>query len=269
MDLGLKGRVAIVTGATRGIGLATTVALAREGAKVSICARGLEGLRLAADQVKAAGSDCLTFQCDLGADRDAAQRFVDATLAEFGRLDSLVVSHGVHTIKEFADLTDDEWRKAFDDNFFGVVRICRAAIPHMQQRKWGRVVLVSAGSIHRQSIGPDVHPHYTTAKAAVANLGKFLSKQYAPDNVMVNTVLPAYSMKPMAMARYRKMADDLRISENEAFLREANSIGFVPAVLRPGKPEEFGDIIAFLASEKASYMSGVEVPIDGGGLDWP
>ena len=243
--------------------------MTREGAKVAVCARGAEGLRLIEDRIKGEGGEVFTFQADLGADREAAGHFIDAVVDRYGKLDILVASAGVHEVKEFADITDDDWQRTFENNFFGTVRTCRAAIPHMQKQRWGRVVIVSAGSIHKQSIGPDVHPHYTSSKAAVANLSKFLSKQYAPENIMVNSVLPAYSMKQEAMDYYGKMAEDLGITENEAFLRQATSIGFVPAVLRPGDPSEFADVIAFLASERASYLSGVEIPIDGGGLDWP
>ncbi len=269
MDLGLRGKVAAVPGGTKGIGLATAIALAREGARVSVCARGAEGLRLVQDRIAAVGGECLTVQADLGADPKAAQRFVDETVARYGGLDILVAANGVHEIKEFADITDADWQRVFENNFFATVRLCRAAVPHMQKRRWGRVVIVSAGSIHKQSIGPDVHPHYTTAKAAVSNLAKFLSKQYAPDNILVNSVLPAYSIKPEGMARYRRAAEDLGISEREAFLREASAIGFVPALGRPGAPEEFADVIVFLASARTSYVTGIEVAIDGGGLDVP
>ncbi len=268
MDLGLEGKVAAVTGGTRGIGLATAVALAGEGAKVSVCARGLEGLRSVEDRIRGEGGECITVQADLGSDRDSAQRFVDQTVDAFGGLDVLVASQGVHKVKEFADLTDDEWQEAFDDNFFGTVRVCRAAIPHMQEKRWGRIVIVSAGSIHKQSIGLDVHPHYTAAKAAVANLAKFLSKQYASENILVNTVLPAYSIVPRGRERYQRMADEQGVSFEEAFIREASAVGYVPAIGRPGTPEEFADVIAFLCSERSSYLAGVQIPIDGGGMDF-
>ncbi len=269
MDLGLRGKVAAVPGGTKGIGLATAIGLAREGARVAVCARGQEGLRIVQDRIRAEGGDCLAVQADLGADREAAQRFIDRVVGQYGRLDILVAANGVHEIKEFAALADDDWQRVFDNNFFATTRLCRAAIPAMQKQRWGRIVIVSAGSIHKQSIGPDVHPHYTTAKAAVANLGKFLSKQYAGENILVNTVLPAYSIKPEGMARYHRMAEDLGISDREAFLREATVIGFVPALGRPGTPEEFADVILFLVSERASYLTGVEIAIDGGGLDVP
>ncbi|MEE9285800.1 MAG: SDR family NAD(P)-dependent oxidoreductase [Dehalococcoidia bacterium] len=268
MDLGLDGKVAAVTGGTRGIGLATAEALAREGARVAVCARGLEGLRMVEERIRGAGGECLTVQADLGADREAADRFIGKTVETYGGLDVLVAAQGVHKIKEFADLTDDEWQEAFDHNFFGTVRACRAAIPHMQQQRWGRVVIVSAGSIHKQSIGPDVHPHYTAAKAAVANLAKFLSKQYALDNILVNSILPGDSIVPEGHARYRRLAEEQGVSFEEAFVREATGIGYVPAVGRPGTPEEFASVIVFLCSERASYLTGVQIPIDGGGMDW-
>ena len=268
MDLGLKGRVAAVTGGSKGIGEATARGLAREGAKVAICARGIEGLRNVEDTIKSEGGEVMTLQADLGADKEAANRFIEAVVQRYGKLDIVIAAAGHHEIKPFIDITDDDWERVYNNNFFSTARTCRASIPHLQKNKWGRIVIVSAGSIHKQSLDWDVHPHYTTAKAAAANLAKFLSKQYAEDNILVNSVLPAYSMKKEAMARYEKMAQDSGITTNEAFLNEARAINFVPALARPGTPEEFADVIVFLASERSSYLTGVQIPIDGGGLDW-
>jgi len=175
MDLGLDGKVALVTGGTRGIGRAAVLALAREGVRVAFCARDAEAVKLVEKEVAAEGGTGLGVAIDL-ADRAAADELVARTVDTFGDLDILVAAAGVHKIKEFADLTDEEWDETFEVNFFAPMRVCRAAIPHMQRKQAGHIVIVSAGSIHKPSIGPDVHPHYTAAKAAVANLGKFLSK---------------------------------------------------------------------------------------------
>jgi 3-oxoacyl-[acyl-carrier protein] reductase len=266
MELGLDGKVAAVTGGTRGIGRATVLALAREGVRVAFCARDNEAVRLVEKEVAEEGGTCLPVQIDL-ADRSAADEFIARTVEAFGGLDILVAAAGVHKIKEFADLTDDEWDEMFEVNFFAPMRVCRAAIPHMQRQQSGHIVIVSAGSIHKPSIGPDVHPHYTAAKAAVANLGKFLSKQYGPDNIVVNTVLPGYSIRPEIRDQWAKEAETAGLSAEDHFVQMASSIGYVPAMRRPGTPEEFANVITFIVSDANSFMSGVELAIDGAGLD--
>jgi 3-oxoacyl-[acyl-carrier protein] reductase len=266
MDLGLNGKVALVTGGSRGIGRATVVALTREGVRVAFCARDEEALRLVAKEVDAEGGNCLPVQIDL-ADRSAADELVARMVDAFGDLDILVAAAGVHKIKEFADLTDDEWDETFEVNFFAPMRVCRAAIPHMQRKQSGHIVLVSAGSIHKPSIGPDVHPHYTAAKAALANLAKFLSKQYGPDNIVVNSVLPGYSIRQEVQELWTAEADAAGVSAEEHFVRLATDIGYLPAMRRPGTPEEFAAVITFIVSDANSFMSGVELAIDGAGLD--
>lgn len=125
----------------------------------------------------------------------------------------------------------------------------------------------SAGSIHKPSIGPDVHPHCTASKAAVTNLAKFLSKQYGPDNIVVNTVLPGYSIRDEIRELWANEAAAAGLSTEEHFVRLATDVGYVPAMRRAGTPEEFARVIAFAVSDANSFMSGVELAIDGGGLD--
>ncbi|HXY92068.1 MAG TPA: SDR family NAD(P)-dependent oxidoreductase [Acidimicrobiia bacterium] len=266
MDLGLDGKVALVTGGTRGIGRAAVLALAREGVRVAFCARDAEAVKLVEKEVAAEGGTGLGVAIDL-ADRAAADELVARTVDTFGDLDILVAAAGVHKIKEFADLTDEEWDETFEVNFFAPMRVCRAAIPHMQRKQAGHIVIVSAGSIHKPSIGPDVHPHYTAAKAAVANLGKFLSKQYGPDNIVVNTVLPGYSIRDEVQELWANEAEAAGLSAEEHFVRMATDIGYLPAMRRPGTPEEFANVITFIVSDANSFMSGVELAIDGAGLD--
>jgi 3-oxoacyl-[acyl-carrier protein] reductase len=266
MDLGLNGKVAAVTGGTRGIGRATVLALAREGVRVAFCARDEEAVRLVEKEVAAEGGTCFGQQVDL-AERSVAEDFITNTVDAFGELDILVAAAGIHKIKEFADLTDAEWDETFEVNFFAPMRVCRAAIPYMQQKRSGHIVLVSAGSIHKPSIGPDVHPHYTASKAALANLAKFLSKQYGPDNIVVNTVLPGYSIREEIRELWANEAEAAGQSTEEHFVQMATDIGYLPAMRRAGTPEEFANVITFIVSDANSFMSGVELAIDGAGLD--
>ncbi len=268
MELGLNGKVAIVTGGGRGIGRATVELLAREGARVAYCSRSLDQLRAVEKAVTAEGGTCLPVQIDLQ-ERAAADELVRQTIDQFGDLDILVCNHGYHQIKDWEELTDEDWERTFDINFFAAMRVCRAALRPMVAKRNGHVVIVSAGSIYKPSIGIDEHPHYTAAKAAVANMAKFLSKRYGPDNILVNAVLPAYGISREGIDRWAKDAEAQGLTPQEHFVQMADNIGLLPALHRPGTTEEFARVIAFLVSDANTYLTGVDVQIDGGGLDTP
>jgi 3-oxoacyl-[acyl-carrier protein] reductase len=266
MDLGLQNKSAAVTGGGRGIGRATVLALAREGANVAYCSRSLEQLRLVEKEVAEEGGRCLPIQIDL-AEAGAADDFITQTVDSFGGLDVLVANHGFHQIKDFEDLTDDDWYRTFEINFFSAMRVCRAAIPHMKPKRQGHIVVVSAGSIYKPSVGTDEHPHYTASKAAIANFAKFLSKRYGPDNIIVNCVLPGYGISEAVINMWADEAREQNRSTEEHFVDLATDIGYLPALHRPGHTDELARVITFLASGANTYMSGVDVQIDGGGLD--
>jgi 3-oxoacyl-[acyl-carrier protein] reductase len=266
VDLDLGGKVAIVTGGGRGIGRGTVNVLAREGANVAYCARSVDQLRLVEKEVAAAGGTCLPIEIDLR-DPGAADELVSQTVTHFGGLDVLVSNHGYHQIKEWDALTDEDWATTFEINFFSAMRVCRAAVPRIVERGGGHVVIVSAGSVLKPSIVNDEHPHYTASKAAVANMAKFLSKKFGPQNVIVNTVLPGYGLSPTTLDLFAKQADAQGITADEYFVQFAKELNYLPALQRPGTIEEFGRIIAFLVSGANTYLSGVNIQIDGGGLD--
>ncbi len=268
MDLGLNGKVAIVTGGGRGIGRATVETLAREGVKVAYCSRSLDQLRAVEKEVTGDGGVCLPLQLDLQ-DKAAAEELVNQTMSYFGDLDILVCNHGYHQIKDWEELTDEDWERTFDINFFAAMRVCRAALPPMVAKKQGHCVIVSAGSIYKPSIGVDEHPHYTAAKAAVANMAKFLSKRYGPDNIIVNAVLPGYGISQAAIDIWARQAEEQGVTPTEHFVDLANHIGYLPALHRPGTSEELARVITFLVSQANTYLSGVDIQIDGGGLDVP
>jgi 3-oxoacyl-[acyl-carrier protein] reductase len=268
MDLGLNGKVAIVTGGGRGIGRATVETLAEEGVKVAFCSRSVDQLRVVEKEVSARGGTCLPIELDLQ-DKPAAEELVRQTIAQFGDLDILVCNHGYHQIKDWEQLTDEDWERTFEINFFSAMRVCRAALAPMVAKRRGHCVIVSAGSVYKPSIGADEHPHYTAAKAALANLAKFLSKRYGPDNIIVNAVLPGYSIRPPIIEQWAEEAERSGVTPEEYFLSIASGFGYVPALKRPGSPEEFSRVIAFLVSDANTYLSGVDIQIDGGGLDVP
>jgi 3-oxoacyl-[acyl-carrier protein] reductase len=268
VDLGLAGKVAIVTGGGRGIGRGTVEVLAQEGAQVAFCSRSLEQLRLVEKEVAATGGTCLPIQIDLQ-EHGAAEALVEQTVSQFGGLDALVCNHGFHQIKTWDELTDEDWATTFDINFFSAMRVCRAALPLMVSNGGGHIVILSAGSVNKPSIDLDEHPHYTAAKAAVANMAKFLSRKFGRDNIIVNAVLPGYGLSSNSVDYFASRAKDEGVDPEGYFLKFAKDLNYVPALQRPGDIYEFGRIIAFLVSGANTYLSGVNIQIDGGGLDVP
>ncbi|MBO0729802.1 MAG: SDR family NAD(P)-dependent oxidoreductase [Acidimicrobiaceae bacterium] len=268
MDLGLAGKVAIVTGGGRGIGRGTVEVLAQEGTHVVFCSRSLEQLRLVEKEVTATGGSCLPVQIDLQ-EPGAADSIVEQAVSQFGGLDILVCNHGYHQIKTWDELTDEDWATTFDINFFSAMRVCRAALPPMINNGGGHIVILSAGSINKPSIDLDEHPHYTAAKAAVANMAKFLSRKFGRDNIIVNAVLPGYGLSNFSTGYFASKAKAEGVEPEDYFLKFARDLNYVPALQRPGDIYEFGRIIAFLVSGANSYLSGVNIQIDGGGLDVP
>lgn len=271
MELGLGGKVAAIAGASKGTGRATAIRMAREGAKVAYCSRSIDLLREIEKDITGFGGTCLPIECDLS-ERPAAARFVDETVGAFGGLDIAVFTPSLHVSREFLDLTDEEWESSYDITFHAAVRFTRAAIPHMQAQRSGRIVLVAAGSVYKQSVGigighRDVHPDFTTAKAALTNLSKFLSKNFGVDNIFVNCIHPAFTFPPERLSMLAQRAVDDGLSQQEAFLQTATEVGYIPALGRPGTSDDCASIITFLCSEANGYITGVEIAVDGGGLD--
>jgi len=271
MDLGLEGRVAVVGGASKGIGRATVLRLAEEGVRVAYCGRSLDSLREVEKEVSTFGGTCLPVECDLG-QRSAADSFVKEAVDAFGGVDIMVFTPSIHLSREFMDLTDDEWEETFNITFHAGARLARAVLPHMQAQRWGRIVFVGAGSIYKQTVGigidhTDVHPDFTTAKAALTNLGKFLSKSFGPDQIFVNTLHPGFVLSAERRAAWAEPGSDASKGPQDAFIEMASSYGYIPALGRPGTPEGFANVIAFLCSEANEYMTGIDAAIDGGGLD--
>jgi NAD(P)-dependent dehydrogenase (short-subunit alcohol dehydrogenase family) len=253
VDLGLQGRCALVTGGSMGIGRAAARALAAEGCRVAIAARGAEALAQAAEEI---GRDTLAVRADCTQPADI-RRMVAEVLARFGRLDVLVNSIGAAKSGHFLKLSDDEWRDSLELKLFGIVRCCREAIPHMQRQGWGRIVNL-IGHRGRQ-------PEAQAMPAGVANAGlinftKALADEFVRDGILVNGVSPC----PMQTRRLDYMvkakASMSGISEEAAraeFLRD------IP-IGRFAEPREIAPLIAFLASERNTYITGATIAIDGG-----
>jgi 3-oxoacyl-[acyl-carrier protein] reductase len=252
MDLQLNDSVAIVTGSSRGLGLAGARALAAEGCRVCLCARGEAQLRDAAREVEAVagGPDrVLTVAADLST-AAGVERVVDRTVEVFGGIDILVNNVGRAAGSDLLGTSDEEWQAAFDETLFPAVRASRRAVPHMRERGGGAIILI-ASIWGRESGG---RMTYNAVKAAEISLGKALAQQLAPANIRVNSIAPGSILFPGGSWDKRQQADPAGIAE---FVARELPFG------RFGRAEEVGAVVAFLASPRASWISGASIPVDG------
>ena len=244
MDLGLKGRVAAITGGTRGIGLAIADLLAGEGAHVAVCARSEASLEAVQDK------GWLAIAADMTREADA-RRFVDAITRKWGRLDILVNNVGGSLGGgSFTESTVDQWRAVLDANVISTLYASKAAIPHMKKAGWGRIIQI-ASVWGRESGGGSA---YNAAKAAVISMSKSMAQDLAKDGILVNVVAPGSVWFPDGGWDKRMQADPSKI---EAFVKADMPLG------RFGKPEEVAAVVALLASDRAGLVSGACWAVDG------
>jgi 3-oxoacyl-[acyl-carrier protein] reductase len=252
MDLGLTDKIAIVTGSSRGLGLASARALVAEGCRVVLCARGEERLAEAAVEVEAAAKRpnlVATVQADVST-VDGVERVIATAVETFGGLDVLVNNVGKAGGAGLLDTSDAEWQAAFDETLFPAIRATRLAVPHMRQRGGGAVVMIA--SIWGREAGGRMT--YNAVKAAEISFAKALAQQLAPMNIRVNSVAPGSILFPGGSWHKRQQADPDGIAD---FIRRELPFG------RFGRPDEVGAAVAFLASPRASWISGACLPIDG------
>jgi 3-oxoacyl-[acyl-carrier protein] reductase len=256
VDLGLHGKVAIVGASSKGLGKASALALAREGARVTICARTEADLQAAADEIsRETGTDVLPCQADL-ATAAGIDSVVAATVARFGAVDVLVANSGGPTLGKFLDFTDDDWRQAFEMVTLNFVRFVRAALPHMRARHWGRIVGIQSSSVKQPVSGIDLS---NGLRPGIAGLMKGIMPELAGDGITINLVLPGRFLTA------RISPDAGRSPEQDEALqaRLAPLVADIP-LGRLGYPAELGNLVAFLASERASYITGAVYQVDGG-----
>lgn len=263
MDLGLNGKTAIVTGASKGIGREIALELAREGANVVVAARGREAVEATVAEIGAAGGSGLAAVADM-AQPGAAEALVELACRYFGKVDILVCNAGGQRKRAgFDELTDQDFLDAYTDNVLSVVRLVRAALPGMRERRWGRVVTI----VSEVSTQPErTFQHYAAAKAAELNLTKSLSKALARDGILVNAVAPGLIATPgieESFARGAREQDRPVEAVKADFMRK-----FKPGLVlaRAGEPSEVAAAVAFLVSERASYVTGANLRVDGGSV---
>jgi 3-oxoacyl-[acyl-carrier protein] reductase len=251
MDLGLTGKVGIVTGSSRGLGLAAATALAEEGAHVVMCARGEDALKQSAAAVQgqaAAGARIAFVAADVSTET-GAQSIVDTAMRQFGRIDVLVNNVGTAKGADLESTTDADWQEAIDQTLFPAIRMSRLAVPHL--RKQGGAIVIVSSIFGREAGG---RMTYNAVKAAEISLTKSLAQQLAKDRIRVVSVAPGSILFEGGSWWRRQQADPDGIAR---FIKQELPFG------RFGTPEEVGAAIAFLASPKASWISGTTVVVDG------
>jgi NAD(P)-dependent dehydrogenase (short-subunit alcohol dehydrogenase family) len=250
LELGLAGKVVIITGGSEGLGRATAERFAREGARVAICARRKDILERAAEGIgRATGAEVLAQPADVTQLADI-ESFVNAVLARFGGVDILVNNAGTSSAAAFAAVDDATWQRDFDLKVMGAIRFCRLVIPVMKQRSGGRIINVT--TVGGKAPAPRALPTSVT-RAAGINLTKSLASEHAADRILVNTIC----LGLVKSAQWQRRAK----GDLDGYYREVARR--VP-VGRVGEAEEFADLVAFLASERAGYITGTAINFDGG-----
>ena len=257
MELGLEDKVALVGGASRGIGKAVAIGLAREGCRVAICARNEKPLLEAAEEIRGAtGVDVLAVRCDM-AREDDIRRFVAQTVDHFGRLDVVVNNAGGPPFGAFEQHSDEVWQAALDQNFLSAVRTIRTALPHLRKQGGGRIINITSYAVKQPLDGLILS---NAARLAVIGLAKTLSRELGPDNILVNNVCPGPTLtdRMQSLMRSRAQAEGRPYEEVVA---EEN--GRIP-LGRMGVAEDVAALVVFLASAPARQITGTTIQVDGG-----
>ena len=255
MDLGLDGKIALVAASSKGLGKASALALAREGAKVTVCARTAGDLEATAEEIRQeTGAEVLAVPADLSQAQDI-ENVVQATIERFGGVDVLIDNSGGPRLGRFADLSDDDWRQAFEVVTLNFVRFVRAVTPHMRARHWGRIIGIQSSSVKQPVDNIDLS---NGTRPGVAGLMKALMPDLAKDGITINLVLPGM----FATSRLGALVSGSG-QVDQATAAQIARIAAIP-LGRLGDPIELGNLVAFLASERASYITGAVYQVDGG-----
>ena len=267
MDLQIQDRVAVITGANSGMGKATARILAEEGAKVVMSDINNDKLQEATEEIRSHIGDAeqiTAIHADLSK-AEEADRLAERVKATYGEAEILVHTAGARgAAGDFLELSDQDWYDTIDIDLMGAVRVSRAFIPHMQSRGWGRLIHVSS----ENALQPyEEESPYNACKAALINLTKCLSRAYSKDGLLINCVSPAYVKTPMTDAMMEQKAEERETSVEETVEWFLENKRPHIAVHRRGTNDEVASVIAFLCSERASFVNGSNYRVDGGSVE--
>ena len=257
MDLELKGKVAIIGGASKGLGRACADVLAEEGARITICSRTREDLEQAAEEIRdATGAEVLAFAGDLEK-YDTIKELVNTTVERFGRLDIMVNNSGGPPLARSYNATEEQWETAVQRSLFFFARMSREAVPHLKRQGGGRIVNILASTVYQPI--PNLALSGATRLGVVA-FAKSLADEVGRDGILVNNVCPGSILTERMLSNVTSRAKELGISVDEGLAQRASET----AVGRIGDPKELAYLVAFLASGKSSYITGATILVDGG-----
>lgn len=260
MELGITGKTAIIGGSSQGMGLAIAEGLAKEGCNVLLCARNEEALANAKQKIMGLTDErkIATLSVDLSLP-DSAKEIVHAATSRWGSVDILVTNTGGPTPGQPSLFSDEDWDAAYQKVFYNVIRLCREVLPHMRRNGWGRIINLLALSVRQLEDNLSLS---STTRAAVVAFSKNLTEEVAADGITVNNVLPGSIMTDRLVEITQMQAQHHGSSEESAM---ANRVSKIPTG-RLGRPEEMADLVTFLASERAGFINGLSIPLDGGQL---
>jgi 3-oxoacyl-[acyl-carrier protein] reductase len=257
MDLGLKGKIALVAAASRGLGRAVAEELAAEGCALILCSRSEEAIKRTAHEIEQAkGVEVLAAACDVSHAPDVAQ-LVQSGVERFGRIDILVTNAGGPPAGKFEDLSQQQWEAATHETLFSAIELARHVLPGMKERHWGRILNITSIAV-KQPIENLILSN--SLRAAVTGLARTLANEVATFGITVNNIMPGYTHTERVEALSHMMAEKEGITPEDFVAKWEKEI----PMRRLGTPGEFAALAAFLVSERASYITGTSVPVDGG-----
>jgi 3-oxoacyl-[acyl-carrier protein] reductase len=257
MDLGLQGRPALVAAASKGLGRACALALAREGAAVAISARDEGELKSTRDEIaEETGATVVAIPADVSQEEDAV-RFIREGAEALGGCQILVANAGGPRTGKFVELNDEDFRAALELNYFSSIRMAREALPRMRDARYGRLIVIGSLAI-KQPVANLLLSN--SIRAGVAGWAKTLADEVGPEGITVNVVLPGMLLSDRVRFLIQQRADEAGRSFDDQVAQESSSM----PLRRLGDPQELGDVVAFLASERASYLTGCFIQVDGG-----
>jgi 3-oxoacyl-[acyl-carrier protein] reductase len=257
METGLRGRAAIIAASSQGIGLATAEAFAAEGCRVAMCARSSQTLWEVAEKIRQQhNADVLADTVDVS-DSTAVHKFVEGVVSKFGTVDICVTNAGGPPAKGFLATTDADWRKAFDMNFMSAVFFAREVIPHMQKKQWGRIITITSITT-KQPVSDLVLSN--AVRTGVVGLVRSLANEFGKDGILVNNVGPGFT----ATARLKELAKTRAAASGKGEQEIFDGWASDSALKRVGEPREVAETILWLASDRASYVTGQTILVDGG-----